>query len=134
MKEIVFAAVFGVSRATDLFVLAFTYAVFLPQIVAAAIATALVAQLSGRNGALLPAPDALRGTTRRVLACAAAAAGLTYVFAPAAMGLLFRLEGAELDEAVLYARVLAAAPSLVKPVPVRARAERAVEPVGRAAR
>src|SRR6476661_2520432 len=46
LKEIVFAGAFGVSAATDAFVVAVTYATLAPTVIGAAVGTALIAHLA----------------------------------------------------------------------------------------
>lgn len=108
VREMVFAATFGVSRETDLFLLAVTYAMFLPSVLSSALGTALVAQFAKlRSGAGLPGIGELRPLAHGVCLSALAAALATYVFAPVLLRALFGLHGADLEKAVTYSRILA---------------------------
>jgi putative peptidoglycan lipid II flippase len=109
VKEISFAAAFGVSRETDLLLLAITYATFLPAVLASALSTALVSQLGRlRIGAAFPLAGALVTLTWGVCLSALAASLVTYLCAPLLMALFFSLTGPELADAVRFSRVLSA--------------------------
>jgi putative peptidoglycan lipid II flippase len=108
VREISFAAAFGVSRETDLFLLAVTYATFLPAVLASALGTALVAQLVRlRTGGTFPRGRALHSLAQGVCLSGLVAALATYLLAPVLMPLFFGLRGADLDEAVKFSRILA---------------------------
>lgn len=111
LKEIVFAGAFGVSAATDAFVVAVTYSTLAPAVIGAAVGTSLVAHLARahRGGARasgaprLQARPLAAGLVAVGLACAAA----VYMLAPVALERVFSLEGERLAHAVIYARILA---------------------------
>jgi putative peptidoglycan lipid II flippase len=105
VKEIVFARAFGVSAETDAFVLAGTYAMFLPMIIGDAISTVLILSLAH------PQASIRAGGLRTVglwVALAAIACSVTiFASAPVLMPLLFNLTEDRLAHAVHYARLLA---------------------------
>ncbi|MGZ8265985.1 MAG: murein biosynthesis integral membrane protein MurJ [Burkholderiales bacterium] len=108
VREIVFAGVFGVSKATDAFFLALTYATFVPSILGTALTTALVARLANVNAG----SSATDGGTASGVAAQICMAGVlttvaTFALAPVVISTLFGLQGAELDHAVTYSRILA---------------------------
>jgi putative peptidoglycan lipid II flippase len=104
-KEIVFARAFGVSAETDAFVLAGTYAMFLPMIVGGAVSTALISSLSKANASIRGA--GLGAVAPWIVLAAGCCSVLIYVSAPLMMSLLFNLAGDDLDNAVHYTRILA---------------------------
>ena len=103
LKEIFFARAFGVSAETDAFVLAVTYATFLPMVLGGSVATALIADLAKAKAV---ADVGLASLVGWVVLAACLCALLIYAMAPPAMSLLFGLSGEELARAVSYARVL----------------------------
>ena len=103
VKEIFFARAFGASAETDAFVLAFTYALFLPTVIGGSIATALIADRA--RGAQGAAGDC-SGLAVAVLAAACLCGAGIYVSAPAVMSVLFSLQGPDLELATFYSRVL----------------------------
>jgi putative peptidoglycan lipid II flippase len=108
LREIFFAAQFGVSRDTDLFFLAVTYATLLPAVLASALGTTLIAQLAElREGDKFQLGRPMELLASGVCAAALAAALGTYLLAPVLLSTLFGLNGADLEEAVRHARVLA---------------------------
>ena len=108
VREISFAAAFGVSRETDLFLLAVTYATFVPSVLASALGAALVAQLARlRMGGTFPRGPALRSLAEGICIAGLLAALATYLFAPVLMRLFFGLHGPDLEEAVQFSRILA---------------------------
>ncbi len=106
IREIVFAAGFGVSRETDCFLLAATYASLLPTVLGGAVATALIARLA-RLGSSLTAASALVPLMRGICLAGAAVATCIYLLAPTLLAALFSLQGADLERTVAYARILA---------------------------
>ena len=104
VKEILFAQAFGVSAETDAFVLALTYATFLPTVVGGALATALVVE---QARATASARSDLERLSLWVLAASCVCALLVYVLARVVMSTLFSLSGEMLDKATEYARVMA---------------------------
>lgn len=108
IREIIFASFFGVSKDTDAFFLALTYATFVPLILASALSTSLVTQLANMSrGAALPRGGGLLDLMQKICIAALVAGLGIYFFAPLALPLLFNLEDAELEKAVLYSRILA---------------------------
>jgi putative peptidoglycan lipid II flippase len=105
LKEIVFAKAFGVSAETDAFVLAGTYAMFLPMIVGGAVSTALISSLSKAEASIRA--GGLGAVARWVVLAAVCCSVVIYVSAPLMMSLLFNLAGGDLDNAVHYTRILA---------------------------
>ena len=108
IKEIIFASAFGVSRDTDAFVLAVTYATFLPAVLGGAIATALVAHLAnvkaqGYRLSSAGLDSMLRWISTGGVLCAL----LIYLLAPVLLATLFSLGGEQLDKAVALSRILA---------------------------
>ena len=103
-KEIVFAYAFGVSADTDVFVLAGTYAMFLPTVVGGAVATALISGLATQGGGIRG--RAVFAISVWIAVAAVACAAAIYVFAPLVMSLVFGLRGDDLTNAVAYARIL----------------------------
>jgi putative peptidoglycan lipid II flippase len=103
VKEIIFARAFGVSAETDAFVLAVTYATFLPTVLGGSVATALIAELAKAKAA---ADVELAALARWVVIAACLCAFCIYVSAPMVMSTLFNLAGDDLVRAVSYARVL----------------------------
>jgi putative peptidoglycan lipid II flippase len=106
IREIVFAAGFGVSRDTDCFLLAATYASLLPTVLGGAIATALIARLA-RLGPAVTAASTLVPLMRGICLAGVAVTAAIYLLAPTVLPLLFSLEGADLERTVSYARILA---------------------------
>ena len=108
VREISFAAAFGVSRETDLFLLAATYAGFLPAVLAGAVGTALVSQLGRlRRGSTFPRGDAVVSLAWGVLFAGLFATVATYVLAPLVLPVFFGLKGADLENAIKFSRILA---------------------------
>jgi putative peptidoglycan lipid II flippase len=105
VKEIVFARAFGVSADTDAFVLAVTYAMFLPMIIGDAISTVLILSLSHRHSSIRA--GGLRTVALWVALAAVACSVTIFVSAPVMMPLLFKLTEDRLASVVHYARVLA---------------------------
>lgn len=103
VKEILFARAFGVSAHTDAFVLAVTYATFLPTVLGGSISTALIAERS-RNAAEGIAD--LATLSAWVLAVACVCGVCVYALAPWVMATFFSLSGEELARAAAYSRVL----------------------------
>lgn len=103
VKEILFARAFGVSAATDAFVLAITYATFLPMIVGGALATTLIAERAKSSAESNNGWSALAAW---VLIAACSCGILVYALAAPVMSLLFALEGETLASATSYARIL----------------------------
>ena len=103
VKEILFARAFGVSVYTDAFVLAVTYATFLPTVLGGSIATALIAE---RARALADGVTDLTRLAVWVLIASCVCAACVYAFAPWAMSTLFSLTGDELARASAYSRIL----------------------------
>jgi putative peptidoglycan lipid II flippase len=110
LKEIVFAGAFGVSAATDAFVVAVTYSTLVPTVIGAAVGTALIAHLARAHRDGAQAPGALRlrdgSLAARLLAAGLACAAAVYAFAPVALERVFSLESDRLTHAVSYARIL----------------------------
>jgi putative peptidoglycan lipid II flippase len=104
LKEIFFARAFGVSAETDAFVLAMTYATFLPTVLGGAVATALVVERSQANAS---SENDLSAVMRWVLLAACLCALMVYALAGAAMSTLFHLKGEALERGTSYARVMA---------------------------
>ncbi|HEY0336806.1 MAG TPA: lipid II flippase MurJ [Burkholderiales bacterium] len=108
VREISFAAAFGVSRETDLFLLAATYATFVPSVLAGALGAALVAQLVRlRIGGTFPRGPALLALAQGICISGVVAALATFLLAPVLVRLVFGLHGADLAEAVKFSRILA---------------------------
>lgn len=103
VKEILFARAFGVSAETDAFVLAVTYATFLPTVLGGAIATALIVERARATGA---SSDGLTALARWVALTSCLCAVCVYALAPWAMSFLFSLTGDDLTRAIEYSRVL----------------------------
>src|SRR5687768_2967115 len=103
IKEIIFAGAFGVSRDTDAFVLAVTYATFLPAVLGGAIATALVAHLSNvrAQGSRLSSAG-LASMLQWISIAGVVCAILIYLLAPVLLAALFSLGGEQLDKAVAF--------------------------------
>jgi putative peptidoglycan lipid II flippase len=108
IKEIIFAAAFGVSRDTDAFVLAVTYATFLPAVFGGAIATALVAHLSNvkAQGSRLSSAG-LTSMMQWISTAGILCAIFIYLMAPVLLAALFSLDGDQLEKAVAFSRILA---------------------------
>lgn len=104
-KEIVFARAFGASAETDAFVLAGTYAMFLPTLLGAAVSTALIAALAGTDSSLRG--KGLAAVSIWIAGSALVSSVLIYVLAPLAMSSLFGMQGNDLRNAVWYSRILA---------------------------
>lgn len=105
IKEIVFASAFGVSAETDAFVLAFTYATFLPSVLGGALGTALIAALPDSGVSLRG--RSLMAVAKWIGLGSLVCAVFVYAIAPHALSLLFSLRGTDLAKATIYARVLA---------------------------
>lgn len=105
VKEIVFAYAFGVSAETDAFVLAGTFAMFLPTIIGGAIGTALIAALADTQGSFRG--SGLVRVTIWIAVIAFACGVSIYLFAPLVMSGLFNLRGSDLQNAISYTRILA---------------------------
>ena len=103
VKEILFARAFGVSADTDAFVLALTYATFLPTVLGGAVATALVVE---QARATASSKTDLGVLTMWVVAASCLCALLVYALANVAMSTLFSLTGDVLDKATSYARAM----------------------------
>ncbi|HYC48849.1 MAG TPA: lipid II flippase MurJ, partial [Burkholderiales bacterium] len=103
VKEVLFAGAFGVSADTDAFVLAVTYATFLPTVIGSAVATALIAE---RAKARADAEANLNALAWWVFAAAATCGIAVYALAPVAMSVLFTVSGETLSTAISYARTL----------------------------
>ena len=104
LKEILFARAYGVSGDTDAFVLAGTYAMFLPTIVGGAIGTALIAALAETKGSFRGA--GLGNVTLGISVVACIVAMMMYALAPFVMASVFDQSGEALEKATLYARIL----------------------------
>ena len=103
VKEILFARAFGVSAHTDAFVLAVTYATFLPMVLGGSISTALIAERAR------PAPSGvvdLKTLGLWVIAASAVCAGGILLLAPWVMSTFFSLSGEPLAAATEYSRIL----------------------------
>lgn len=105
VKEIVFAGAFGASAETDSFVLAFTYANFLPSVIGGGLGTVLIAALADTSASLRG--RGLFTVAKWVGSVSIACAIAVYALAPYALSLLFGLQGAELASATAYAHVMA---------------------------
>jgi putative peptidoglycan lipid II flippase len=103
VKEVLFARAFGVSADTDAFVLAVTYATFLPNVLGASIATALIAERA-RNAS--GASTDMARLSVWVAAASCLCALCIYALAPWLMSVVFSLSGESLARATAYARIL----------------------------
>jgi putative peptidoglycan lipid II flippase len=103
VKEILFARAFGVSAHTDAFVLAVTYATFLPTVLGGSIATALIAE---RARTVAEGATDLRALRAWVLFASCSCGACVYVLAPWAMSAIFSLSGEDLKTATAYSRML----------------------------
>ena len=105
IKEIVFAGAFGASAETDAFILAFTYAAFLPSVIGGGLGTVLIVALAGTNASLRG--RGLLTVAKWVAAVSVACSVAVYGLAPYALSALFGLQGAALTNATTYALVMA---------------------------
>ena len=104
VKEIIFARAFGVSAETDAFILAITYATFLPIILGGALATALIAELARWRQ---ESKARLASLSRWIVVASLFCAVLTYLLAPWLLPAIFNVAPEALDKCVAYARMLA---------------------------
>jgi putative peptidoglycan lipid II flippase len=108
IREIVFAGSFGVSQETDGFFLALTYATFVPSVLASALTTTIVARLASVSGGQgRPDITSLASLGRGVCVAGLITTLATYVLAPLVLSTLFNLQGANLENAVSFSRILA---------------------------